>query len=263
MKRVILAAALLVSAAAPAFADLTLIQNLSGKGMGLGGNTVTTTYIKGTKMRTDSVSGDITRTMIFDVDAQKMYMFDSQKKEADVWEMADFGKQVGTAVDASELSASVKSNGQTRQLSGKTAHGYDMSISMPTRMGDEKSGMKMTVTLSGPVWVVKDAPGTEDYLRFYKAAADKGWIFGDPRAARGSPGQARAMTEMYRQLAATGGVPYETETSIKMSGEGPMAAMMSKMGGITSTTTVQSAATTAISETLFMPPAEYKLTPKK
>jgi hypothetical protein len=39
--------------------------------------------------------------------------------------------------------------------------------------------------------------------------------------------------------------------------------MMSKMGGITSTTTVQSAATTTISEALFMPPAEYKLTPKK
>jgi hypothetical protein len=192
-----------------------------------------------------------------------MFMFDSRKKEADVWEMADFGKQVATAVDATEMSASVTSNGQTKQLSGRTATGYDMSISMPTRMGDEKSGMKMTVTLSGPVWVVKGAPGTQDYLHFYKAAADKGWIFGDPRAAQGAPGQAKAMTEMYRQLAATGGVPYETEMNIKMSGEGPMAAMIAKMGGITSTTTVQSAESAPLSDQLFTPPADYKLNPKK
>ena len=28
---------------------------------------------------------------------------------------------------------------------------------------------------------------------------------------------------MYRQLAATGGIPYEMEMNVKMSGEGPMA----------------------------------------
>jgi hypothetical protein len=264
MKRLMLAAALLVSVTAPAaHADLKLTQNVSGRGMGMSGNTVTTTYIKGLKMRTDSVSGDTTRTTIFDVDAQKMYVFDSKKKEAETWEMADFGKQVGMAVDTSVVASSVKPNGQTRQLSGNTATGYDMSISMPARMGDEKSGMKMTVTLSGPVWIVKGAPGTEDYLRFYKAAADKGWIFGDPRAANGAPGQAKAMTEMYRQLAATGGVPYETEMNIKMSGEGPMAAMMAKMGGIATTTTVQSSESAALPDALFMPPADYKLTPRK
>jgi hypothetical protein len=70
MKRVILAAAVIVSATAPAHADLKLTQNVSGKGMGLSGNAVTTTYIKGMKMRTDSVGGDATRTTIFDVDAR-------------------------------------------------------------------------------------------------------------------------------------------------------------------------------------------------
>ena len=88
------------------------------------------------------------------------------------------------------------------------------------------------------MWIVKGAPGTADTSRSTRARVEKGWIFSDPRAAKAQPGQAKAMAEMYRQLAATGGIPYETEMNVKMSGEGPMAAMLAKMGNITSTTTV-------------------------
>ena len=98
-----------------------------------------------------------------------------------------------------------------------------------------KSGMKMTVILTGPMWIVKGAPGTAEYLNFYKGAVEKGWIFSDPRGAKGNPGQAKAMAEMYRQLAATGGIPYEQEMNVKMGGDGPMAAMLAKMGNISMT----------------------------
>ena len=46
------------------------------------GKTSGTTYIKAARMRTDVVDGDKTLTTIFDLDAQKMYSFDSKKKEA-------------------------------------------------------------------------------------------------------------------------------------------------------------------------------------
>jgi len=92
---------------------------------------------------------------------------------------------------------------------------------------------------------------------------EKGWIFSDPRAAKGSPGQAKAMAEMHRQLAATGGVPYETEMAISITGEGPMAAVMARMGGMSITSIVQSVDTGALDDALFAPPADYKLVPKK
>ena len=44
-------------------------------------------------MRTDTVTGDTTRTMIFDVDNQRLYSFDSKKKEADAWDMQAFGAE--------------------------------------------------------------------------------------------------------------------------------------------------------------------------
>jgi len=263
MKRLFLIALVaLVAPVAPAFADVTVKSTGSGKGMGMGATMTMTTYIKGNKMRTDTVVGDSTRSMIFDVDAQKLYSFDAKKKEVDSWDMQAFAANLQQSVDTSGMKTSIKPNGQTKQLAGKTASGYDMELSLPATFGG-KDGMKMTVLLTGPIWIVKGAPGTEEYIAFYKGAVDKGWIFSDPRGAKGNPGQAKAMAEMYRQLAATGGIPYEQETNIKMSGEGPMAGMLAKMGNISMTQSVQSVETGALAADLFAPPAGYTIKEQK
>jgi hypothetical protein len=123
--------------------------------------------------------------------------------------------------------------------------------------------MKMTVNLVGPMWIVKGAPGTAEYMAFYKNAVDKGWFFSDPRAAKAQPGQAKAMAEVYRQIAAAGGMAYETEMNVKMSGEGPMAGMMAKMGNISMTTVVTGVETGALAADLFAVPAGYKLKEQK
>jgi hypothetical protein len=262
MKRTILMMGVTLALAAPLGADVTIKQTTSGKGMGVAAAGTSTTYIKGMKMRTEVEARGTVMTTIFDVENQKMYSFDSKKKSADVWDMQAFAAEMAKAVEVGEMKASVKPNGQKKDIAGKSATGYDLSVSVPTVMGGE-GGMEMTVTLKGPMWVVKGAPGTEEYMAFYKSAAEKGWIFSDPRAAKASPGQAKAMAEMYRQLASTGGMPYETEMNIAVTGEGPMAAIMAKMGGMSMTSTVQSIDTAALDDALFAPPAGYKIVPKK
>jgi hypothetical protein len=259
MKRAVVLAGLMLAMSAPLLADVTIKAMNSGKVMGMGGDIQTTTYVKGMKMRVDSVSGDTTRTSIFDVENQKLYTFDNKKKEAEVWDMAAFSAEVSKAVTVEGMTASIKPNGQTKQVAGKTANGYDMVVTVPADMG----GMKMTMNLTGTTWVVKGAPGTADYIAFYKAAAEKGWIFTDPKAAKGSPGQAKAMSQMYEQYAKLDGLPYATDMNMKASGEGPMAAMMAKMGNMTMTTTTESVDTSAISADLFAPPAGYKVNAKK
>lgn len=256
------ATVIVIGLAMPARADVTIKQSTEGKGMGMSGKTTGVSYIKGNRMRSDVVLGDKTQTTIFDLDAQKMYVFDSKKKEADVWDMAAFAEELSKSVDASSLKASIKPNGQTKEINGKTANGYDMEVSMNSTMGGSKD-MSMTVTLSGPTWIVKGAPGTADYARFYKAAVEKGWIFGDPRAAKAQPGQAKATAEMYNQMAAIGGIAYQTDMQIKMSGSGPMAGIMARMGNISMMSTVDSIETGALADDLFAPPAGYKLNQKK
>ena len=265
MTRVIGLAILALSLAAPAAADVTIKQSVNGKGLGINGQSTSTTYIKGSRMRTESQSGDRTQILIFDLDQQKMFIFDSKKKEADVWDVGAFGAELSKSVDTAAMKTSLTPNGQTKQIAGQTANGYDMEISMPTAIGGDKN-MSMMVTMTGPTWIVKNAPGSEDYIRFYKAAAEKGWIFSDPRAAKASPGQARAMTEMYKQLADAGGIAYETDMQIKMGSSGganPLGGLLARMGNMSMMATVQSVETGSLADDLFAPPAGYKLNQKK
>jgi hypothetical protein len=261
MKRLVLVA-LVALVAPPAFADVTMKATVASKGMGQSGTMASTTYVKGSKMRNDVVMGDTTRTTIFDLDTQKMITFDSKKKEADAYDMQKMSEDMSKAVQVNEMKASVKPNGKTKELLGKTATGYDMTISLPAMMGGA-GGMKMVVNIEGPMWIVKGAPGTAEYLAFYKAAVEKGWFFSDPRVAKAQPGQAKAMAEVQRQLASTGGIPYEQEMTVKMSGDGPMASMLAKMGNITSTTTVTAIETGTLAADLFAVPAGYKLKEQK
>jgi len=252
---------LAIALAAPAFADATIKQTTTGKGLGMSGSMPGTTFIKGNRMRVDAVIGDKTQTSIYDLDAQKMYVFDSKKKEADVWDMAAFAEEISKSVDVSSTKAALKPNGQSKAVGGKSAAGYDLEVSMQAAFGGSKD-MSVTVTLAGPVWIVRE-PAAADYAKFYKAAVEKGWIFSDPRAAKAQPGQAKAMAEMYDQMAKIGGIPYETNVDIKMSGSGPMAALLSRMGNINMTTTVESVNAGSLADDLFAPPAGYKLNPKK
>ena len=120
------------------------------------------------------------------------------------------------------MTASVKPNGQTKQVAGKNATGYDMEISMPATIGGkrrheddgqpDRAGVgregraghrRLPALLQG---------GGREGLHLHRPARGEGLAW---------PGQGDG--EMYKQFAATGGVPYEMEMNIKMAGEGPMA----------------------------------------
>ena len=269
MNRICLSLLLSIAVVLPAYADVTIKMTTGGKGMGMSASTTGTTYIKGNKMRSDLQMGNRTQSTIFDLDAQKMYVFESGKKEADVWDMAEFGKQIGMNIDAEKMKTSIKPNGEKKPFGNLTGDGYNMEVSVPAALGNNKD-MTMTVTLSGPVWIVKDAPGAAEYNAFYKAAVEKGWIFGDPRAAKGQPGQAKAMAEMYRQFAEIGGIAYESDIQIKMgmadASGGPgglMAGMLAKMGNVSTQTKVEDVQTGTVADDMFAPPAGYKLNARK
>ncbi len=255
MTRRILAASLALVVCSYAHADVTIKTTSTGKGFGISGSTTSTTYIKGLKMRGDTTAGKKNLSTIFDVDAQKMYILDVEDKEAKVWDMAAFASKLSATVSPEGMQASMTPNGQTKTVSGQNTEGYDINIVVPTVV----AGMEMTIRLTGTTWIAKGAPGSADYSGFYQGAADKGWIFSDPRAAEGAPGQARAMAQMYTEFARTGGIPYETLMDVKPEGGGAMGGLMAKVGGMQTTTTTDSVDTAPIADDLFVVPADYKI----
>lgn len=262
MKCRMLTAALALAAFSAVQADVTLKATAEGKGLGMSGSTSNVTYIKGLKMRSESTSSKASNVTIFDVEAQKTYILNDKKKEAEVWDMGAFAQQIGESVSGDNVRASMTANGQTKTLHGAAAEGYDIDIVVPATIGGP-GGMPVTMLLSGVSWIAKGVPGSADYSAFYQGAAEKGWIFSDPRSAQGAPGQVKAMAQMYAEFAKIGGLPYEVQMDIKAEGEGPVAAMMAKMGGVSTTTTIDSVDTAPLDDALFQVPADYTLKERK
>lgn len=253
-----LAAVLALALGAPAQADVTIQASGTGKGLGMSGSTASTTYIKGQKMRVDGTLGKKPSTTIFDVENQKMYILDVGKKEAEVWDMTALSQEISSAITLEGVRTSITPNGQSKTISGHNAEGYDIDIAVPATMGGS-GGVAMTIAMTGTAWIVKGAPGTKDYSDFYLAASEKGWFFSDPRAAKGQPGQAKAMAQMYAEFAKLGGLPYESNIAIAIQAEGMMGGLMAKMGGVTMSTTTDSVETGPLADDLFSPPADYTL----
>jgi hypothetical protein len=248
--------------AAPAFADVTLTSTMAGKGFGKMADGQSVSHIKGLKMRTDSTVGGTPTSIIIDLDAQKFISINHKKKEAQVYDMAKFRQDLDKAIKQGEAKASLKPNGQTREVSGRACTGYDMNVAVPFAMGGE--GSEMTMIMSGPVFIAKGAPGSAEFAKFYLAAAERGFIASDPRAAKGAASQTKGMTELYKAIAETGGIPYLMETAVKMEGAGPMAGMMSKMmGGSGFSQTITAVTTDPVGADTFEIPADYKVKVEK
>lgn len=244
--------------ATPALADVTVTSQVAGKG----GESQAVTYIKGLKMRSDSSVLGTPTTTIIDIEAQKFISINHKKKEVTIYDMAQFRQELDKGVKAGQAEAALKPNGQKKDIAGRACIGYDMSMSLPMAMGGQ-GGPEMTMVMSGPVFIAKGAPGSADYARFHNAAAEKGFIMSDPRAAKANPSQTKGMTQLYKAMGDTGGIPYYMEMNVKIEG-GPMAGMMNKMmGGAAFTQTVTAVSTDAVPDDKFAPPPDYKVKDSK
>jgi len=253
MFRGIFAAGLAMLFTVSLHADVKITSTTSGKMMGSGGTGETVQYIKGTKMRVDSkVGGDAVST-IYDVDTQSMIVVNHKKKEADVYNMQQLLGDVKGINDA-DIKPQVTPTGQTKPCLDQTCDGYTILISVAFSPIPDQP---MTIVMGGPAWIAKNAPGRQDLAAFYNAAAEKGFIFTDPRAAKAQPGQAKGMAAFYRAMAAAG-VPYSTDIQIKFEGSGMMAAMMNKMGSSSFASNVTAVSTEPIGAEMFEVPAGYQ-----
>lgn len=264
MRRMMLAFAVALAVAVPLRADVTIVQTTTGKGGPIGLDGESTTMLKGGKMRVEATARGKRTITIIDIDKQQFISLNEDKKEAEVTDMSAIAQSI-QAFKAEDVRARVTPTGNKKQILGYDAAEYEMNVVLPFQIpegGDRGGGMQLSISMGGPVWVAKDAPGVADYQAFYRAMAEKGYVFTDPRAAKASPGQARGMLEFYRKMAEAG-VPLVFTMQMKFEGGGPMAGMMSKMGGMNMTTTVTRITEAPIDDAVFAVPAGFKVKQQK
>jgi hypothetical protein len=256
MRLTVFVCAALCAAGAPAAADVTVTQTVAGKAAMMNLNGESVTRIKGNKMRTDQTRGDKTDVVIIDIDGQRMISLDAGKKEATVIPLAQLQESL-SKVTAADVKVKISPTGETKQVAGHSCKVHDMAIAMPFSPGG--NDMKMAMAFTGPSCLSKDAPGADDYARFYTAAAEKGFIFGDPRQAKGpAAAQAKGMATLYKAMAEQG-MALDQQLTIGFEGEGPIVGMMNKMGKSTMNLTVTKIDTAPVAADLFEVPAGYKV----
>ena len=196
--RLIVPALSALLSAAPAAADITLKSKASGKGMvgAIAGDM--TQYLKGTRTRTDQTTGGRQTSTIIDAATQKMIVLDHEKKQAEVIDMTAIGNSMAKAGMA-DVNVTITPRTETRQIAGTACQVYDLKVVVPMQMGNGG----MTMVMSGPQCLAKNAPGHADFMAFYKAASEKGFFL-DPNQARAQPAAAKAMADMQRKMAELG-----------------------------------------------------------
>ena len=128
---------------------------------------------------------------------------------------------------------------------------------MPPEAAEMLKGVKMA--MNGSIWVAKSAPGVAEIMAFNKAALSSGLL----AAVSGvKPGQAGGMEQLMTAAASAPGLPYLTEMTMEMQGEGPMVEAMKQMGAMKMIQKVSTVSTDAIADDLFKMPAGYTVEKK-
>jgi hypothetical protein len=256
-------AALLIASAA-AHADVTINATTAGKAsfINVGGDGVT--QIRDNRMRTDQGVGNRSQVVIIDIDGKRFINLEVEKKSATITPLDAVSEQM-QKMGLADIQATLKPTAEVKQVAGYSCTVNDVNVSFPFSFsGQPGQGMDVTLVLAGTVCLSKDVPGLADYQRFYTAAADSGFIFGDPRAAKSPAGaaQARAYAALMKKMA-EGGMALESHVSITSSGSGPVAAMMASLAKSDITTTVTAVKEGELPADSFDIPAGYKVKTQK
>lgn len=259
MKRSSLLLAAMAAGSMAAHADVTVNTTTSGKALiNISGDGVN--LIKGHRMRTDTVVGSRTVSLIVDIDNKQFVEIDDKKKTVTITPLASIADNLAK-VGTGTLEATLTKTAQTKQVAGLPCTVHDISVKIPfSPTGNSGDGMDMVMTLSGTVCLSTAAPGLADYQAYYRAAADSGFIFASPATTKSPAGAASA--KAYAALTnkmASGGMALESQVHIGAEGSGPMAGIFSKLAAGDITTTVTKIEPGEVPADKFEIPAGYKV----
>ena len=271
MKRWFSTVAAILFLSAALRADVTLVQTTTIEGgmaqmaaqAGQNVSPTITTKIKGSKMRTDIVSGPINMATIVDVAGKQLIILRADQKTATI--VAAPATPATPAAQGPTLGASVKATGKSQMIDGVKCDEYtyttsvDMSsmsgnAQMPPEAAAMMKGVKIVV--AGSTWIAKDAPGAAEYAAFQKTLATSDMA----SAASSMSGMSiPGMREAMKAMSGADGVTYLSESTVTFEGEGQMVEMMKQMGPMKVTAKVSSISTDALSDDLFKVPEGYTI----
>jgi hypothetical protein len=225
-----------------------------------------TLRVKGMKSRSDIETAGTTVSVITDLTTRQVITLMPSSKTAQVTS-AETVAAGGAPIAMPKIDASLKPTGKSQTLEGVVCdeHTFTMLLDMSSMAGAQMppeaaemlKGVKMA--MNGSIWVAKSAPGVEEIMAFNKAALSSGLL----AAVSGiKPGQPGGIEQLLTAAATAPGLPYLTEMTVTVQGEGPMVEAMKQMGTMKMVQKVSAVSTDPIGDDLFTVPAGYTVDKK-
>src|SRR6185295_12644658 len=133
----------LAAAAAAAHADVSVVTTTAGKASFINVGGTSTNLIKGNRMRTDSVMGSRSDSLLIDIDGRRFVSIDDNKKSATVTPLDSIREQLDK-VGVGTIQATLTKTAQTKKIAGYDCTVHDLNVSLPFSVtGHPGDGMDM------------------------------------------------------------------------------------------------------------------------
>jgi hypothetical protein len=187
---------------------------------------------------------------IYDAAAGRLVILDAEHKQADIYDGVKASAEVEKKLPSGRITADLKPTGRTRELLGVACDEYSFLVKAPLA-GD------VMLARSGTAWIARQGGGLAEYVAFFRAAQNV-LVAGSINVPKAYLAIDRSETELYRRIAALGGIPYALDMRLEVEGSGITASLLRKMFTASRTVTTTAVDTTPLDDQVFAIPAGWK-----
>ena len=190
------------------------------------------------------------RVHIYDAPAGRLIVLYPDRKEAEIYDAAKAAAEIEKRLPGDRITADVKPTGKTRDVLGTPCDEYAFLVKAPATDS-------VMIVRTGTACVGKQGRGAEEYAAFFRSA-ETVLLAGSLTVPKNLLAVDRSETELYRRLAALGGIPYAIEMKLEVEGRGMTAGLLRRAVAASRRVTVTAVDTTPIQEQMLTIPAGWK-----
>jgi hypothetical protein len=241
----------------PAFslADLTLSGYSTIGAFGMPMSSPEQIRIRDNQIRRDYIDQGRMNTQLFDLGRRQLILIDHANRKIETHDLKNMQDTTEANAPISSLKLTIERNGQARPLRHWHCEGYNLTASIPARLGQEET----VLHIKGQLWLASNVPEQAEIKALVKLAQRKDFFLGIPAIAKTTPAQTQLFSEIIRRVAPQG-MPCAGDLEASYEGSGPMTNLARKMPNRISIA-FQNFSGQSIPPELFKPPAGYTIRP--
>jgi len=211
-------------ATTPARADLTLGGYSAAGAFGMPLSSQERIWIHDHMIRRDYVDRGRFNSHLFDLAKRRVAVIDHASRMIEMHDLNNLQATAEVSAPTSNMKIAMDRTGQTRPLKHWNCEAYNVSASIPTRLGNEET----VFHLNGKIWIADNAPEQVEVRNLVKLSKQPDFFLGIPAVAKVTPAQSQLFSEIIRKMAPKG-LPCACELEASYEGTGPMANLARRM----------------------------------